>query len=117
MSPDSDIARLTSLVKAFVDERDWSQFHSPKNLAMALSGEAGELTAEFQWLTEDESRALAVDSHKRSQVVDEAADVAIYLLLLADALGMDLADAVERKLAANAQRYPAESVRGSAQKH
>ncbi len=109
-----DLQALTHLLRDFVRERDWEQFHSPKNLTMALSVEAAELMEHFQWLTEDESRDLPPE--KRASVKDEMADVLIYLVRLADQLGVDLLDAAERKMARNGERYPADLVRGSAKK-
>ncbi len=109
-----DIQALTLLLRDFVHRRDWQQFHSPKNLTMALSVEAAELMENFQWLTEDESHDLPAD--KRAAVEDEMADVLIYLVRLADQLGVDLLDAAECKMERNRERYPADLVRGSAKK-
>jgi len=109
-----DIGELQERLRAFARERDWEQFHSPKNLAMALIVEAAELVEHFQWLTEAQSRAL--DAAKREQVEQEMADVFLYLVRLADQMGIDLLDAAERKIALNAQKYPADKVRGSAKK-
>jgi dCTP diphosphatase len=105
---------LKERLRAFARERDWEQFHSPKNLAMALIVEAAELLEHFQWLTETQSRAL--DPEKREQVAQELADVFLYLVRLADRLDIDLLDAAQRKIAINAQKYPADKVRGSAKK-
>ena len=105
---------LKQRLREFARERDWEQFHSPKNLAMALIVEAGELVEHFQWLTEAQSQAL--DPDKREQVARELADVFIYLVRLADRLDIDLMDAAQRKMVLNAQRYPADKVRGSAKK-
>jgi len=110
--------RLTELqrrVAAFAAARDWDQFHSPKNLAMALSVEAAELVEEFQWLTEQQSRAL--DPDRRERVRLEMADVLIYLLRIADKLDIDLARAAADKLVLNEQKYPADRVRGSSRKY
>jgi len=101
-------------LREFARERDWEQFHSPKNLAMALIVEAGELVEHFQWLTEAQSQSL--DAHQREQVARELADVFIYLVRLADRLDVDLLDAAQRKIVLNAQKYPADQVRGSAKK-
>ncbi len=109
-----DIDGLTRLLRDFVRERDWEQFQSPKNLTMALSVEASELMEHFQWLTQEESFDLPAD--KRAAVADEMADVRIYLVRLADRMGIDLLDAAERKMERNGDRYPAELVRGSAKK-
>jgi len=99
----------------FARERDWDQFHSPKNLAMALAGEVGELLEHFQWLTETQSRELPADVS--DAVALEMADVLLYLVRLADKLGVDLAAAAERKIGLNAAKYPADAVRGSARKY
>jgi NTP pyrophosphatase (non-canonical NTP hydrolase) len=109
-----DIDELKQCLRDFAAERDWEQFHSPKNLAMALIVEAAELVEHFQWLTEAESRALPPD--KREPVAQELADVFIYLVRLADRLDIDLLDAAERKIVLNARKYPADRVRGSARK-
>ncbi len=101
-------------LREFAHERDWEQFHSPKNLAMALIVEAGELVEHFQWLTEAQSQAL--DAGKREQVALELADVFIYLVRLADRLDVDLLATAQRKIMLNAQKYPADKVRGSARK-
>jgi NTP pyrophosphatase (non-canonical NTP hydrolase) len=106
---------LTHRLRAFALERDWDRFHSPKNLAMALTSEAGELAAEFQWLTEAESQNL--DPECMARVQQEAADVLLYLVRLADKLQFDLVDAAHRKIDLNAERYPADQVRGSARKY
>ncbi len=109
-----DLAALTMELAAFSRERDWQKFHSPKNLAMALSVETAELLEHFQWLTEDESTRL--NSTTRSEIADEAADVQIYLLMLAEKLQIDVTRAVEEKIAENRARYPVDQVRGSAKK-
>lgn len=105
---------LREQLRAFARERDWEQFHSPKNLAMALIVEAAELAEHFQWLSETQSQAL--DPVKHEQVAQEMADVLLYLVRLADRVGVDLMDAAQRKLVINAQKYPADKVRGSAKK-
>lgn len=108
------IDELRQRLREFARERDWEQFHSPKNLAMALIVEAAELVEHFQWLTPAQSQALEPD--RREQVAQELADVFIYLVRLADRLDIDLLDAAERKIAVNARKYPADKVRGSARK-
>lgn len=110
-----DIKKLQEKLQNFADERDWEQFHSPKNLVMALSGEVGELTEHFQWLTEEQSKDLSDD--KLIEVGEELADILMYLVRLADKLGVDLDKVIERKLTINAQKYPARKVRGSAKKY
>jgi NTP pyrophosphatase (non-canonical NTP hydrolase) len=110
-----DLQELKARVRDFVAERDWDRFHSPKNLAMALSVEASELVELFQWLTEEESAALEAD--RRLRVAEELADVLWFLVRLSDRLGIDLLEAAEQKLAANAAKYPVERVRGDARKY
>ena len=102
-----DVSALEAALQKFADERDWNQYHSPKNLAMALTGEVGELVELFQWLTEDQSRSLAQDRATARAVRDELADVLLYLVRLSAVLGVDLNEAVEQKLALNAEKYPA----------
>lgn len=109
-----NIADLQARLRHFAAERDWEQFHSPKNLAMALSVEIAELVEIFQWLSQAQSKNL--DESARAAASEEIADVQIYLLQLADALEIDLSQAVEDKLLVNAQKYPADRVRGSAEK-
>lgn len=109
-----DLGELREYLHRFAADRDWEQFHSPKNLAMALAAEAGELLEVFQWLTPDESAALTDD--QRRAAADEIADVLQYLVRLADVLGVDLGVEVWRKLRENEERYEAGEVRGSAGK-
>lgn len=111
----SDFDQLRTRIRQFAEERDWQQYHSPKNLAMALIVEAAELVEHFQWLSEAQSQALPQD--KLFQVGEELADIQIYLIRLADQLNVDLPDAVDKKIAANAKKYPVEKVRGSARKY
>lgn len=99
----------------FVKERDWSQFHNPKNLAMAMTGEVGELVEHFQWLTSEESETIDPDTYK--QVRRELADVQIYVMLLADRLGINLVGAVEDKITENEKKYPVERARGRSNKY
>src|SRR3954452_10994956 len=113
--PVRDLADLRDRLRAFAAARDWDQFHSPKNLAMALIAEAAELVEHFQWLTEGESAALP--EVKRAQVADELADVLVYLVRIADKLDIDLLEAVTAKMARNEAKYPAERVKGSARKY
>jgi NTP pyrophosphatase (non-canonical NTP hydrolase) len=113
---DHDLAALTARLAAFADERDWTQFHTPKNLVMALSGEVGELTAEFQWLTAAESAAVMADEEHADRVRAEIGDVMIYLTRLAGVLGVDLVAAANDKLTEAARRYPPDRVRGDATK-
>ena len=110
-----ELEALRDQVRVFARERDWDQFHSPKNLAMALAAEAGELLEIFQWLTEEQSRAL--DAKSRAAADEEIADVLIYLVRLADRLGVDPLEAARRKLAENARKYPVDKARGNARKY
>jgi dCTP diphosphatase len=114
VSGDAALDALRARLRAFAAERDWEQFHSPKNLAMALIVEAAELVEHFQWLTEEQSLMLPPD--KLAEVEQELADVFIYLIRIADRLGVDLADAAWRKIDLNARKYPADAVRGRADK-
>jgi dCTP diphosphatase len=106
------IAELTVAIGAFADARDWRRFHNPKNLVLALVGEVGEVAELLQWLTPDESAQLTATPEGRAAAEDELADVAIYLLRLADELDVDLAAAVQAKLARNEQRFPADGADG-----
>ncbi|MFM7260371.1 MAG: nucleotide pyrophosphohydrolase [bacterium] len=114
---ESDIARLQRMILAFAAARDWQQFHDPKNLAMAVAVEAGELMDHFRWVTNDRALTALDDPRTRAGVEEEAADVAILLFEFAAVCGIDLAQAIERKLARNAERYPVELSRGRADKH
>ncbi|WP_197321096.1 nucleotide pyrophosphohydrolase [Saccharomonospora sp. NB11] len=112
-----EFAELQRRLREFADERDWHRFHTPKNLAMALSGEVGELTEIFQWLTPEESRDVMSDPRTAEQVRHELADVLAYLVRLADVLDVDLMAASEEKLRVNAAKYPVELARGRADKY
>ena len=112
-----DIKELTGKIKAFVRERDWEQFHSPKNLSMALAAEAGELMEHFLWSESAASRAVSEDPARRQEIADELADIVIYALEFANITGLDLAAAIEAKMAQNARKYPVEKARGSAKKY
>ena len=100
-----EIEELKAEIKNFAVARDWEKFHTPKNLAMAISGEAGELAAEFQWLTADQSALNALSAEQLEAISLEIADVQIYLLRLADVLKVDVSDVVRRKLAINESRF------------
>ena len=106
---------LRDRLKAFARERDWEQFHSPKNLAMALIVEAAELLEHFQWLTPEQSESL--DKDKRREVELEMADIFIYLMRMCERLDVDLLEVVEEKIKLNEEKYPADKVRGSAKKY
>jgi NTP pyrophosphatase (non-canonical NTP hydrolase) len=110
----TDLDSLRDRLRAFALERDWGQFHSPKNLACALSVEAAELLEHFQWMTEEHSRAPT--DAQREEIAHEAADVLLYLIQIADQLGIDLLAAADRKMALNAARYPVATARGSSRK-
>ncbi|MCG6943609.1 MAG: nucleotide pyrophosphohydrolase [Thiohalocapsa sp.] len=111
--PDS-LDELSDRLLAFARARDWEQFQSPKNLSMALAGEAGELLEHFQWLTEEQSASLSPE--KRRDVAHELADILSYLLRLAERLDIDLIAATDEKIAINERRYPADKVRGDARR-
>ena len=106
---------LADQIREFADARDWHQFHSPKNLAMALAVEAAEILEHFQWLTEEQSRDL--EEEQLAKVRDELGDVLIYLVRLSDVLGVDLLKAAEDKLEKNAEKYPVDKVKGKALKY
>lgn len=109
------LAELRERLRRFAQARDWDQFHSPKNLAMALIAEAAELVEHFQWLTEAQSAELSAE--KRTAVAEELADVLVYLVRIADKLDIDLMAAASAKMARNEAKYPAEHVKGSAKKY
>ena len=113
--PALDVDELQARLRDFAEEREWEKFHSPKNLAMALAAEAGELLEIFQWLTETQSRQL--DADDRARVGEEVADIQIYLLRLADILGISIPSAVEAKMEGNELKYPIEEARGNATKY
>ena len=100
----NQIDELKNLIRSFAQQRNWEQFHSPKNLAMAITGEAGELAAEFQWLTADEAANLQTLQIEAIEL--EIADVAIYLIRLCDVLNIELSEAVRKKLLINEKRFP-----------
>jgi dCTP diphosphatase len=111
----ADLAALRDALRQFAAERDWDQFHSPKNLAAALSVEAAELLEQFQWLSEEQSRTL--DAGQLEAVRQELADVLLYLIRLADKLDVDLIAAAKAKLELNAEKYPVSRARGSSRKY
>jgi dCTP diphosphatase len=101
----SEFDDLKDEIRAFADARDWEQFHTPKNLSMAIAGEAGELVSEFQWLTAEQSIRSNMSPEKLKDVELEIADVAIYLIRLADVLGVDVAEVIRRKMEINESRF------------
>lgn len=111
----NDLDDIKEKLRQFAQARDWDQFHSPKNLSMALAGETGELLELFQWLTEEQSRNLTQKQNKA--VEEEIADVFLYLLRLADKLSVDLLEAAKNKMTINEQKYPVSKVKGSPKKY
>ena len=111
-----DVDALAAALHQFANDRDWLQFHSPKNLVMALTGEVGELSEIFQWMSEEASKSAAHDSLTDQSVHEELADVLIYLVRLSSVLGVDLNEAVSQKLMANAVKYPVALARGNSKK-
>jgi NTP pyrophosphatase (non-canonical NTP hydrolase) len=117
MTPPTDrLQQLSNAVREFTRERDWEQFHDPKNLAMAIASEAGELLAEFRWVHSAEVDSVVADPTKRAKVEAEAADVMIALLGLCNRLGLDLAQITEAKLELNRVNYPIDSSRGRSER-
>lgn len=112
-----NVTGLAQALEAFATERDWAQFHSPKNLVMAMTGEVGELNELFQWLTEQQSKELVDDPKAKRRVAEELADVLFYLVRTASVMGIDLNEAAVDKLALNEEKYPAEKARGSNKKY
>jgi len=111
-----NIEEIQARLAEFAKERNWEQFHSPKNLSMALAGEVGELLEIFQWLTEEQSRKSSLTEDQLAAATEELADVLIYALRLADRLDINLEDAITKKINKNALRYTVEASRGSAAK-
>ncbi len=110
-----ELEQIKAQLQKFADDRDWDQFHSPKNLSMALSVEASELVECFQWLTEEQSQNLSPE--QLSAAIDEIADVQIYLLRIATKLNVNMLDAVNQKIKKNALKYPVGKVKGSSKKY
>ena len=108
--------RLLDELRAFVAERDWAPFHDPKNLAMAVASEAGELLAEYRWIRSDDADRHSADPAPRERIAAEIADVGLTLLLLCERTGIDLVDAMRAKLEVNRGRYPVERSRGKAER-
>ena len=114
---ETTISQLKERIRSFADARDWEQFHSPKNLGMALASEAGELMEHFLWVDLEESRRICDDTAKRGLIADELADVLIYALRFANVAGIDAAEAVFTKMARNEERYHVEKAKGSSRKY
>jgi dCTP diphosphatase len=115
--PPSTVAKLVAAVCRFRDDRDWQQFHTPKNLAAAIAIEAAELQERFLWKTDAEVDRDLADAAKKAGVADEIADVVMFAMLLSDRIGIDLAEAIAAKLAANERKYPVKLARGNARKY
>ena len=109
---DTNIGQLREVVRQFVDERDWRQFHAPKNLSMALAIEAAELMEHFQWITPQASREIPADAEKLAAVGEELADVLCYVLAIANELDLDLSTTFDDKMKKNRLKYPVEQYRG-----
>ncbi|VVC75312.1 hypothetical protein AQUSIP_06010 [Aquicella siphonis] len=112
-----DFLRLKAQLQNFADARDWNGFHHPKNLCMALSVETAELVEIYQWMTESESNNACHDPVVREKTAEELADILLYLTRIADLMKINISEAVEKKLAINNQKYPADTVKGSAKKY
>lgn len=112
-----NVETLSQVLQSFAAQRDWAQFHSPKNLVMALTGEVGELNELFQWLSEQQSVDLTKDPERKKRVAEELADVLFYLVRTASVMDIDLNQASIEKLALNEQKYPADKARGSHKKY
>jgi len=111
-----DLTALVAQLRQFVAERDWAQFHDPKNLAMLVGSEAGELVAEYRWVRNEQADAHSHDPAARARIAAEVGDVGLALLLLCDRIGLDPLEAMRDKLAANRRKYPVETARGKADK-
>jgi dCTP diphosphatase len=111
------VAELKAVVAAFARERNWEQFHAPKNLSMAISAETAELMEHFLWASAEDSRSMCQDPEKRAQVAEELADVVILSLQFANMTGIDVAAAIETKISANAAKYPVSKAKGRSAKY
>ena len=116
MPTSAALEELVRDLRAFAEERDWRQFHDPKNLAMLVASEAGELVAEYRWVRGDEADAHSSEPEARARIAAEIADVGLGLLLLCDRIGLDFVAAMKHKLARNAERYPVEASKGKAER-
>ena len=112
-----NVKKIQKILQDFADEREWDQFHTPKNLVMALSGEVGELTEIFQWLTEEESRNIVRSKEVMEKIEQEIADIQIYLIRLAQKLDVPIEDSVMKKIKKNAEKYPIHLAKGSSKKY
>jgi NTP pyrophosphatase (non-canonical NTP hydrolase) len=112
-----NITKLKNKIEYFASERDWNQFHTPKNLAMALSVEASELVEIFQWLTQEESLNVSKDTKLKERVAEEVSDVLTYAIRLCDILNIDMEEALLKKIVKNGEKYPVEKAKGSAKKY
>lgn len=117
MSEVIDVEKLKNYLEEYAKERDWEQFHNPKNLAMALSVEASELVEIFQWLTPEQAMKIKDCNDKKQQVSHELADILTYTIMMSKYLGIDLSKAIADKLVHNAEKYPVEKARGNAKKY
>lgn len=106
------VAQLREMIRQFVDERDWQQFHAPKNLSMALAIEAAELMEHFQWISVEASRQVRYDPEKRAAAGEELADVICYALALANELGLDVSETMQAKMRKNIEKYPVDEIKG-----
>jgi dCTP diphosphatase len=112
-----NLEKLNQDIRLFVKERDWEQFHSVKNLSMAMTKEAAELMEIFQWMKEEDSNLVTLDLSKRAKVEDELADVFLYMMRILDKTGIDLESAVRNKMMKNAEKYPIQLAKGNAKKY
>lgn len=117
MSESLNLTELKSRLVAFAKEREWEQFHTPKNLSMALAGEAAELMELFQWLTPEESFSVVKDEAQIKKIHEEIADILIYTIRLSTVLGVDIPSVIDAKIKRNAEKYPIEKAKGSAKKY
>lgn len=113
----ASLEEIKRRVWKFAEERDWPQFHTPKNLSMALAAETGELMEHFLWCSAEESRAAFADPAKARKIREELADIVIYAIQFANVTGTDLAGSIAEKMASNAAKYPVEKARGSSRKY
>ncbi len=115
--PEITLQEIKARIKQFIKERDWEQFHSPKNLSMSISIEAAELMEHFQWLTTEQSKKLLKKENKRTEIEDELADIAIYIIDFCNLFGIDIERSIIKKLEKTARKYPTNLVRGKIHKY